>query len=161
MTSSDKSNNVHLLNLTSDPSGSTRGIEYHSVYQGDGVCYNSCVDIGICNTGRLTDIPTYVKCKCHSTDPQGTTYSDVHHTDHSVAHQVEPHPAIPLITDSTNSKGVYQLACHPVTLFDTGFYNLINNSDIWYSYIHGYPCGSPGGFYYLEISRNNGHIQVF
>ena len=161
VTSSDKSNNVHLINLTSDPLGSTRGTEYHSVYQGDSVYDNSCVDIGICNTGRLTDIPTHVKCKCHNTEPRGTTLSDVHHTDHYAAHQVEPHPANPLITDSTNSKGVYQLACHPVTLFDTGFYNLINNSDIWYSYIHGYPCGSPGGFYYLEISRNSGHIQVF
>ena len=93
--------------------------------------------------------------------PQGTTHSDVHHTDHSVAPQVEPHLAIPLITDSNTSKLVHQLASYPVTLFDTGFYDLINNSDTWYSYIHGYPFDSPGGFYLLEISRNDGHIRIF
>ena len=95
VTSFHKSSNVHLPNLTSDPSGIAEGNGYHSVYQGDGVCYNWCVDIGTYNTGRLTDTSTCVKCKCHSTGPQGTTYSDVHQTDHYVAPLVEPHPSNP------------------------------------------------------------------
>ena len=41
------------------------------------------------------------------------------------------------------------------------FYDLITNSDTWYSYIHGYPHGSPGGFYFLAISRDNGKIRIF
>ena len=59
------------------------------------------------------------------------------------------------------SEPVHQLACHLVTLFDIGFYNAINNSDTWYCYIHGYPCGSLGGFYLIEIARNNGHMRIF
>ena len=71
------------------------------------------------------------------------------------------HPAIPLITDNDTSKFVQQLVCHPVTLFDMGFYDLITNSDTRYSYIHGYPYGSPIGFYLLEISQNDGQIRIF
>ena len=147
----NKSSNAYFSNLTPDPSGSTEGTGYYNVYQGDGSCYNSCVDMCTYNTGNLIDIYPDVS-KRHSAGPQGTTYSVVHHTDHYVAPQMEPHPAIPLITDSNTSKPVHQLACHLVTLFDAGFYNAINNSDTWYCYIHGYPCGSPGGFYLIEIS---------
>ena len=35
------------------------------------------------------------------------------------------------------------------------------NADIWYCYIRGYPLGSAGGFYLLDISHNDGEIRVF
>ena len=155
-----KANNVHLSDLTPDLSGVMKETEYYSVNQGNSICCNSYVDMCTYNAGNLTNVSSCIYER-DSTDPQGTTHSVVHHTDHSVAHQVEPHLAIPLITESNTSKFVHQLPSYPVTLFDTGFYDLINNSDTWYSYIHGYPYGSPGGFYLLEISRNDGHIRIF
>ena len=161
VTSFNESNNVHLSDLTFDLSGVTRETGYYDVNKGDGVCCISCADMCTYNTDNLVNVASCVVHKLDSTDPQGTRYSDVHHTDHSVAPHVETHLAIPLITDKDTSKFVQQLACHPVTLFNTGFYDLTTNSDTWYSYIHGYPYGSPGGFYLLEILRNDGKNRIF
>ena len=141
MTSLNESNNVHLSDLTSDLSGVTRETGYYDVNKGDGVYCISCADMCTYNTDNVSSCVVH---KLDSTDPQGTRYADIHHTDHSVAPHVETHLAIPLITDKDTSK-----------------FDLTTNSDTWYSYIHGYPYGSPGGFYLLEISRNDGQIQIF
>ena len=39
--------------------------------------------------------------------------------------------------------------------------DLTRNADIFYCYIHGYPYGSSGGFYLLDISHNDGQIHIF
>ena len=48
-----------------------------------------------------------------------------------------------------------------MSLFNVISYDVARNSDIWYCYIHGYPFGTPGGFYVLYMSRDNGQINIF
>ena len=62
---------------------------------------------------------------------------------------------------NATSEFVQQLTCHPVSVFNMGFYDATINADIWYCYIHCYPFGTPGGFYLLQISRYDGQIRIF
>ena len=48
-----------------------------------------------------------------------------------------------------------------VSLFHVISHDVARNADIWYCYIHGYPLGSVGGFYLLDISNNDGQIRIF
>ena len=48
-----------------------------------------------------------------------------------------------------------------MSLFIVVSYDVTRNADIWYCYIHGYPSGTPGGFYLLDISHNHGQIHIF
>ena len=160
MTSTSGLDSVHLCDSTSDLSHSTGEAWYCSVNKSNDVDYVLYVDNCIDKVDNLVNNPLCTR-ESDSTQPIGTEYHDVHHTEQSVAPHVEPHPAIPLIRDNDTSKVAYQLVCHYVTLFDVGFYDLTTNSDTWCSYIHGYPHGSPGGFYFVAISRVNGQIKIF
>ena len=48
----NNSTNAYFSNLTPDSSGGTEASGYYNVYQGDGFCYNSSVDMCTYNTGN-------------------------------------------------------------------------------------------------------------
>ena len=64
-------------------------------------------------------------------------------------------------SQSVKPGSVQPFIYYPVSLFYIISHDLTRNAGIWYCYIHGYPSGSTGGFYLIDISHTDGQIHVF
>ena len=113
------------------------------------------------NCVNMHDVCSYTVHTLNNVDNSGFTQLNEQYNDHSIIPYMETTiNNLPMLHNVT-LESVQQSNFYPVSLFNVVSYDVTCNADIWYCYKHGYPSGTHGGFYLLDISCNDGQIHIF